>query len=63
LTEWVLIGDKLVMSKQKKALNVTEIKAEKAAEREKRLADALRDNLKRRKPSRNKTLKTPQSDA
>jgi len=51
------------MSKQKKALNVTEIKAEKAAEREKRLADALRDNLKRRKPSRNKTLKTPQSDA
>ncbi|MBT7955106.1 MAG: hypothetical protein HN731_07940 [Rhodospirillaceae bacterium] len=46
------------MAKQKKQPNITDAKAAEAVEREKRLAEALRANLKRRK----KTLKSPQSD-
>jgi len=46
------------MVKQKKQPNISEAKAAEAQEREKRLAEALRENLKRRK----KPLKSPQSD-
>ncbi|MDP6258363.1 MAG: hypothetical protein QGH63_04670 [Rhodospirillales bacterium] len=45
------------MVKQKKQPNISAAKAAKATEREKRLAEALRENLKRRK----KTAKKPKS--
>ncbi len=58
LTMAGVIGDKLSMTKQKKQPNITDAKAAEAQEREKRLAEALRENLKRRK----KPIKSPQSD-
>jgi len=50
------------MSGKKQQPNITEEKAKQAAEREKRLADALRDNLKRRRPVKQKANKTKVSD-
>ena len=45
------------MSGKKQKPNVTAEKAKRAAEREKRLAEALRDNLKRRSPVKQKSDK------
>jgi hypothetical protein len=49
------IGDKLLMANKNKpparTTNIGPVKAQAAAAREKRLAEALRENLKRRKTS------------
>jgi hypothetical protein len=55
LTKWGIIGDKLPMANKQKQQNqgthITEAQAKIVAEREKRQAEALRENLRRRKPA------------